>query len=260
MPLALSIFFGLILGSFVNVLVWRVRNDESPYKGRSHCPDCGKTLHWYELVPVLSYMIQAGKCRSCKKHISLQYPIVELIAGGIATGLLWHFKPSTTSDWVVFGLWGVISIFMLASAVYDARWSQLPDHFLVPAIAASVILLAYRALALGETQQTYSQLIALVLFGGTVFGLWLVSKGRWIGDGDIRLAIVMSLALTTTQLLVGLSFAFDTAAIIAIVLMAMGRKKRGDSLPIGAFLIAGTYFGLLFGSQVWNYIQNRLIY
>ena len=245
----LMLLLGLSFGSFVNAWVWRVKTGKSVASGRSICPNCKKQIAWYDNVPVLSFIILSGKCRNCKKPISLQYPLVELAGGLLFTLLYLHFIPTKNNTWLELGLWCAATVFLLAAFIYDLKYMVLPDRFTLPAVAIGAMLVTINSVENG-TKSIEPQLVATTVFVLIYFGLWFFSKGKYLGDGDIRLAAVMGLLLTLSQLIVGVFVAYILGALIGIYLISKRNKKINSAIPMGPFLIFGIYFGLLFGSQV----------
>lgn len=247
----LWIVFGLLVGSFLNVVVLRTKSGKNFAKGRSECPECHKTLQWYELIPVLSYVLQRGKCRVCRHAISLQYPVVE-----ITTGLLFGLLYTTIglhTPLAIFSLacWTIVASLLIASAVYDWRWMLLPDAFTLPAIVVAAIYVF--GLSIGFDQHILlGRVLAVLVFGGFFALLNIVSNGSWLGDGDIRLAVIMGLMLSLPQLAVAILFSFNIAAIVSLGLITLKRKTRNDIIPLGPFLILGTFIGLFAGTWLAN--------
>ncbi len=239
---------GLCMGSFVNAWVWRTHTHKSIVYGRSECPWCHHQLAWYDNVPLVSYLLLRGKCRSCHKPISVQYPLVELALGMLFAGLLWHFQPTSPLLWSQLIIWLVITVLVSAAFVYDLFYMVLPDRFMLPAI---VLGLGYVVLL--STKVDHGELWRLAAagaFAGVYLVLWLVSRGRWIGDGDIRLAVVLGLMLTAAQLIIGVFAGYLVGSAVGIYLLVRGSKKRGDAIPLGPFLIIGLYVGLFWGQQL----------
>lgn len=241
--------YGTLLGSFVNAWVWRTRHDKKINKGRSICPHCKHKLSARDLVPVLSYMLLGGKCRYCKKKVSAQYPIVELIAGGLFAGLYVAINPHDLLSWLLLALWLGLTVFMLADATYDALWYELPLKFTIPAVGLAIAIFIVDGVRLGSaiTQQKF---FVTVAFSGFFYILWFVSKGKWMGDGDIGLAAIMGMVLTPVSLVVAALAAFNAGAVVSLGLIASGLKTRRDIIAFGPFLIGGMYFGLFFGSAL----------
>lgn len=238
--------FGLLMGSFINVVVLRTHSGKSFITGRSECPKCHKQLAWYELIPLLSFALQRGTCRGCGKRISVQYPLVELITGLLFAGLYVFWGVNSTLAVFSLIIWLLVTGLLVASAVYDWRWMLLPDAFMLPAIFISALYVLVLATYFGQNVLLARGLGALV-FAGFFAALWGFSKGKWLGDGDIRLALVMGLMLNTSQLITAVFFSFNIAALASIVLIATKRKTRKDVIPLGPFLIIGTFIGLFVG-------------
>lgn len=135
----LLLFLGVILGSFINAWVWRVENNLSVAKGRSMCPYCKHTLAWYDLIPVLSYLILRGKCRYCKTKISSQYPTIELTTGLLFMTTYLLLAPAGIQQLIQMLLLLVVSVLLVAAYIYDAKHMELPEMFMLPAIALGVV-------------------------------------------------------------------------------------------------------------------------
>lgn len=251
--------YGTLLGSFINAWVWRTRHDKKINKGRSICPHCKHQLSARDLVPLGSYLMLRGKCRYCKKKISPQYPIVELVVGGLFAGLYLHFNPSDALSWAILALWLVLTVFMAANAVYDALWYELPLKYTIPAAGAAIMIFLLEGLRLGPaiTQQKF---FITVAFSGFFYLLWLLSRGKWMGDGDIGLAAIMGMVLVPAQLLIAALFAFDVAAVVSLGLIWSGKKSRKDIIAFGPFLIGGMYFGLFFGAAIVTWYSRLLLW
>ena len=252
-------FWGLVLGSFVNAWVWRTSQDISVADGRSKCPHCKHQLAWYDLLPVVSYLMLLGKCRYCHKPISAQYPVVELGTGALFVLLFVSTNLTTPYAWVQFGLLLGISVLLVAGFVYDALYMQLPDKFTLPAICLAVISLGLKAYAYGW-ESLSAQLVALAIAVLAYTALWYFSRGKWLGSGDIRLIIVMGLLLEPKALVVGLFVAYLLGAIYGIfVLQRLKPQQRHRVMvPFGPFLILGLYFGLLLGTKVADWYLSLL--
>jgi len=232
--------FGLFIGSFLNCTVYRLENSKSFLKGRSFCPNCKQTLSWLDLVPIFSFLFLKGKCRYCQKRISIQYPLVELL-----TGLLFLLIWLLASD-IVF--WFIISCFLIIIFIYDLKHFIIPDRVLFPAII----------IALGYIFVFKYDLLAehiLSAIGASAFFLFivLVSRGRGMGVGDVKLAILMGLLLGFPDIIVSLFFAFLIGAIIGVGLILLKKKTLKSEVPFGPFLILGIYIALFFGDKIVNW-------
>jgi leader peptidase (prepilin peptidase)/N-methyltransferase len=228
---------GLVLGSFGNVLVFRVPEAES-IGGRSHCPGCGYQLAIHDLVPVLSFLWLRGRCRKCRKPISVQYPLVELCSGLLFLGALAHegFDPLRgfllgTSLWL-----------LLLIAVIDARKGLIPDALSFPFIAAGV---------LHGFLLPHFPLLPLLMGGGFFAAQWLVSRGRWVGSGDILLGIGIGAATGAWPLLLVALFAsYILGSVVAGYLLLRKRKTMEGTLAFGPFLCVGTFVSVFWGPAI----------
>lgn len=260
-------FFGLIIGSFLNCLIWRLHEREG-MGNRSYCPKCRKQISWYDNIPVLSFILLGGKCRHCKKKISLQYPVVEL-----ATGILFlmaflnnesemmnnelsvfpavnslptiilnsKFLILTLKDWFIIAVMVVIFI-------YDLRWSLILDKVTLPACLVVFIL----NLALGVN---WLNLIVSAAIGGSFFLIqFLVSKGKWIGGGDIRLGFLMGFSLGYPSLLiVAILAAYFIGSVVSLSLVMFKKKKWNSEIPFGVFLSSATVLTVFWGDMIVNW-------
>jgi len=253
----LVFLLGVTFGSFVNAWVWRVKTGRSVASGRSVCPNCKKQIEWYDNIPLVSYVVLRGKCRKCKKPISIQYPIVEMTGGLSFAGLYLHFLPTQNNTWLELALWCAASVFLLAAFVYDLKNMLLPDRFTLPVIGIGVMLVTLNSIENGSAS-IQPQLIATTIFVIAYFSLWFFSKGRYLGDGDIRMAAVMGLLLTVPQLIVGVFVAYMVGALTGLYLILRKSKKSDSHIPMGPFLIFGIYFGLLFGEQIVGWYMKLM--
>jgi prepilin signal peptidase PulO-like enzyme (type II secretory pathway) len=244
--------FGLCIGSFLNCLIYRLEKEQS-MMGRSYCPHCQHTLSWFDLVPVLSYLWLGGKCRSCHKKISIQYPLVELLTGFIFL-LVFHFQIASFDSYVSYSLlsffWYYIASSLLVIFVYDLKFFLIPDKVLFPAILVAVLY---------HFGLTY--FLAAALASGFFLALFLVSKGTWMGFGDVKLAILLGLLLGFPNILVGLFLAFFFGAVVGVTLMYAPLPKAHkiglkSQLPFAPFLIAGTFVALFWGTTLIDFYTS----
>ncbi len=242
MPLALIILFafilGTIIGSFLNVIILRWNTGASIAVDRSRCFSCGKTLTWYELVPLFSFLVQGGKCRGCGSRISWQYPLVECVTGLLFALTAWLFPPLTAlamaTDALYFAAWSVLVII----TVYDLRHKIIPDTFsyLFALIGLAVLVLH---VASGGTLDWWN-VAAGPLLALPLFLLWLVSGGRWMGLGDPKLVLGIGWLLGLDGGGAALVLAFWIGAIVGIGLIIARRVGLKSEIPFAPFLIAGT--------------------
>lgn len=269
MIIAIIFVFGVVLGSFVNALVWRLRKLEtsegkvdkqfSIMHGRSMCVHCRHALAPRDLVPVISWLSLGGKCRYCHKPISRQYPIIELLTGVIfaITYAFWPISLDTTAGVVALALWLVSVVVLVALAVYDVHWYELPDRLVFPLIGIAILFAVACAVVAGD----------IAVFSGSLFGgaiifsvFWLLfqlSKGEWIGGGDVKIAFALGTFVGgAMEAFLVIFIASLLGTIVSLPgLLAKGAIK-GVKIPFGPYLIAATIVVVLFGSSMIAWYQN----
>jgi leader peptidase (prepilin peptidase)/N-methyltransferase len=277
MVFAILVVLGLCTGSFVNALVWRLRQQElarqkakskkqkafSILSGRSQCPHCHHELAWYDLIPVVSWLFLRGKCRYCSRPISKQYPLVELAAAAIfvVSYAYWPGGIYGAGDWVLLVTWLATSIGLLALFIYDLKWMLLPNKIIYPTLAMAV---AGRLIYLASFETNIPN--ALVMWGLSVLvasGLfWLIfmaSSGKWIGYGDVRLGLITGTILAdpiSSILMIFVASLLGT--FVALPLLLAGRKRLSSRLAFGPLLITATALVLLFGQEPTDWYKNLI--
>lgn len=262
LPSALLFVIGVTLGSFINVLIYRSL-DEAPrrrgdrwFKGRSRCDHCHQQIAWYDNVPLLSFLFLSGKCRSCQKRISLNHPIVELLTGTLFVWWYWamiFFLHLTKGPFGFFQplFWLLVGLILLYVFLTDAWYYLIPDT----AVAVlTVLVVLYRgALVLSGVMQVRDlglSLLATVVVT-TIMGLiWLGTKGKGLGLGDVKIMIPLGLLLGWPSTFVMLFLAFVLGGIYGMVALATRRKKWGQVVPFGPFIIISTWVSLVWGEQL----------
>lgn len=269
---------GVILGSFVNALVWRLheqaeladkkgkaaakrRKELSILKGRSMCPHCGHELAAEDLVPILSWIWLRGKCRYCQVPISWQYPLVELLTGVLFTVsyLAWPLTFSG-ADLFVFGCWLVFLVGFVALGVYDIRWFKLLDRIVVPLTVLAALQTCVVAVWQGRWSDLYLPLLGGLLIFGVFWVLYQVSRGRWIGGGDVKLAFVLGLlAGTPAKAFLVIFGASLIGTCVSIPLVIRDKRGLGARIPFGPYLLIATYIVVLCGSHIISWYQGILL-
>lgn len=234
--------FGLFIGSFLNVVIYRYQSGWGLH-GRSMCMTCSKTLSWYELIPVLSYLWQGGKCRSCKTNISAQYPLVEIVTATLFVLLANKFIVSDSVRAVevaplIYAMF--VASILVVIAVYDFRHKIIPNALVYVFILVS--FLSVFANAYGLIVPDMFDAAAGIILPLPFFILLVLSKGRLIGMGDIKLMMGMGFFLGLSAGVAALIIAFWLGAIVSVFLLFMYRKRYGmkSEIPFGPFLIAST--------------------
>jgi len=241
--------FGLVVGSFLNCIIYRLQTGEGFLTGRSFCPYCKHELSWQDLIPIFSFLILRGKCRYCSQKISLQYPLVELATGLLFVSFfIFHFS------FFIF----IIACFLIIIFVYDLKYYIIPDKVIYPAIAIALIF-NFQFL-ISKQFLIFNHSILNALGAALFFSLIvLVSRGKWMGVGDIKLAALMGLFLGFPDILVALFLAFFIGGIIGIGLIISGKRTLKSEVPFGPFLVLGTFIALFWGSQITNWYLNLFI-
>ena len=243
---------GAGMGSFMMCQVWRIKTgDKSKW---SHCMNCGERLKWYDNVPVLSWLILRGKCRSCGKKIGVAEFLSEILMGGLflAVGLVWK-------DWTFFGVSQLVAFLALIVGlmglfVYDAKWRRLPNVLLAYTVICAVILVALRIGALvSESQLTGLVLLdysgALAILPGVYFFLYKLSREQWVGGGDYILCIALALALGKFWLAFFVLFLANLmGSLISVPIVLSG--KKGAKIAFGPFLILAFLLVFFFGDAI----------
>ena len=216
---------GLMVGSFVNVLADRLPRGESVLWGRSRCDHCKKPLRWYELIPVLSYIIQSGRCRRCHKRLSVQYPVIELVTG-VGFVLLY---PHHISFYLLF-------ISLLVIFVADLKYQIIPDSMIVLGVLGALWAGAYFLPAIGSFAFLYL--------------VWALTRGKGLGFGDVKFAFLMGLLLGFPGVVIAFYVAFLTGAACGVILMVARYKTWKSKIAFGPFLVLGTVVALIWQPQL----------
>jgi len=253
--LAFVFLFGLIIGSFLNCLVWRLRTGES-LLGRSYCLKCKKQIAWYDNLPVLSFVLLKGKCRQCGGKISWQYPIVELTTGVLfVLAYYLNYELRITNYELIIQLlrdWFLISA-MMVIFIYDLRWRLILDIVTLPAGLVVLIL----NLALGFS--LWNLLVSGIIGSGFFLLQFLISGGKWIGGGDIRLGLLMGLALGWPGVIAAIIISYFLGSLVGLGLIAAGKKRWGSEIPLGVFLAAGTIIDLFWQERILDWYWNLFL-
>lgn len=238
---------GLAVGSFLNVVIYRVPRKESVVRPRSRCPGCGTQLADRDNIPVLSWILLRGRCRTCGEPISARYPLVELGTAGLFVAAALRFG----LDWVL-PAYLVFFAALVAVTFIDLEHYIIPNRIVYPTLFVSVPLLVLAAAA----QNEWSELLRAGEGAALAWGFLLVVhliQPRGMGFGDVRLAAVLGLFLGWLDLrhvFLGLFLGFLFGSLSSITLIALRRRGRKDQIPFGPFLAAGAVVAVLFGSPI----------
>lgn len=255
---------GTIAGSFINCLVWRIKQEES-ILGRSYCPKCKHTLGFFDLFPIFSFAFLKGRCRYCKEKISWQYPVVEILTG-LAFVFVYHY---TGFDLLTFNFQNIkfyelifrwlLSMLLLVAFIYDLKYFIIPDGVTFSAIALTLLWII-----VGFFTGYYTEMQVLsFLFTGLasalfLFCLWFFSQGRAMGFGDVKLAFLLGLFLGYPVIIPTLFVSFFIGALMGITLIFLRKKKMKSEVPFGPFLVIGAFTGLAWGQDMINWYFSFL--
>jgi len=228
--------FGLAVGSFLNVLIDRLPKGLDVIAGRSHCDYCKKNLRWFELIPILSFVFQRGTCRRCHKKLSWQYPLVE-----IATGVGFVLLAPSYWYWLIFSS-------LLVIFVADLKYQIIPDSMVVMGVIGVI----------GAIGVTGENILAGAGVSAFFLLLWLVTRGKGMGFGDVKLAFLMGLLLGFPNIIIASYLAFLTGAGAGVILILLGKKKLKEKIAFGPFLVAGTVIARIWGQQLIE-LWRRLV-
>lgn len=257
MWLILIFIFGLIIGSFLNCVIWRLYKEESFVSGKSYCPHCRHSLGFWDLFPILSYLFLRGKCRYCKGTISFQYPLIELITATLFSSVFIYLG-SIISLGLFF--WLTIISFLIVIFVFDLKYFIIPDEVIYPAIFLSIAWLLYSFF----TGTISSHEIVLSIFsslGASLFFflIWFFSKGTAMGFGDVKLALLLGLLLGFPNTIVALFLGFLLGAIIGSVMILLKKKGLKSEVPFAPFLVVGTIISFFFGRDIVSWYLSLTI-
>lgn len=278
MVIVILVVLGLCLGSFANALVWRLHGQATEMdkkkpnkgylaqlsiaKGRSMCPNCKHPLATRDLIPVLSWLSLKGKCRYCKKAISIQYPIVELVTALLfVISYLWWPVTLSGAQISIFILWLMLVVGFMALIVYDLRWQLLPNRIiytlgLIAAIQACISIFAANRPAIA----LLNVILAVIVGGGIFYVLFQVSGGKWIGGGDVKLGWLLGLvAGTPARSLLFIFLAALLGSLFSVPLLLTKRLNRTSKIPFGPFLIVALIVVQLFGASILHWYTQTFI-
>lgn len=240
--------FGAIIGSFLNVVIYRLHTGRS-LRGRSHCLSCGVFLSWYELFPIVSYIFQRAKCRNCTAYIPSRYLVVELLT---ALSFIWLWSLYSTNLLLFIG-YAVLIATLIVIAVYDIRHTIIPDELSFITGALAVLLLLYEFSFTGDFIALTKDLGAGAIAGVFIGALWYLSRGRWMGLGDAKLALPLGIIAGYPLVFSMIILSFWVGTVVSLLLLISERLYTGTTrlrylsapitikseVPFAPFLIAG---------------------
>lgn len=275
---------GAFIGSFLNVVVDRLQNGESIFFGRSHCDHCKHPLVSKDLIPLLSFLFLKGRCRYCKKKISLYYPLSEIITGFSFVGIAYFlkiFEFNSITNWVLFAYLVIVASFYIVIFLLDAKYRIIPNKIVFAAIIF-VMLFTLVNFGIGATTfyyqlkndefgkfllesgfwqdrvlfyaknlgYTFVSAFAIALF---FWSLIFITKGRGMGGGDVRLGFLIGIFNSFPLNIVAIFLGFLIGALYSVVLLLFRKRGMKDTIPFGPFLILGSVIAFVYGRQLLDW-------
>ena len=245
--------YGLLIGSFLNVLIYRIPKNENIAFPSSHCPRCGKKLKWYDNIPLISYIILKGSCRYCDEKISLQYPLVEFLNGILHLILFRYFGLSM--DFIFYALMASV---LIAIGFIDLKEMIIPDSLVISILVLSIVHKALNYFIYDIRLNILDSILGLLIAGGLFLLIVIISKGG-MGGGDITLIGALGFVLGIPMILLNILLSFILGAMISIFLLATKLKTKKDPIPFGPFIIFAFFIVLLYGQDMIHWYFNLFI-
>ncbi len=252
-----AVIMGLVFGSFLNVVIYRIPRHESIVFPPSHCPACNENIKWYDNIPVLSYIILRGRCRNCKARISVRYPIIEAL-----NGLLWLLNLYYSKDPLqcLFGF-AFISLLIVISAV-DLDRMEIPDVFNciifgLAVVKLIIVLLLNRGSLYPLADFGLGALSGSLLLFGLYYLLLKLTEKEGLGGGDVKLALAAGAFLGWKQVLFGIGVSAYIGLIVILISAAITKKSLKKAFPFGPFLSAGFLISYLYFDNIFEWYINK---
>jgi leader peptidase (prepilin peptidase)/N-methyltransferase len=240
--------FGLVVGSFDNVAIYRIPEEKSLWAPRSFCPNCGNTIAWYDNIPVLSYFILRRRCRHCGEPISWRYPLVELLSGLLFLAVFAKVGYQWTAELLPYLF--MVTVLIIVAAI-DLQRQIIPNKIMYPAIPLALAAMGIVALVRGDYHIITDSLIGAVVIAAP-WALFAMIFPKGFGMGDAKLAAFTGAILGWRSELVGFFIGIALGAVVGGLLMVIGKKGRKSRIPFGPFLALGALAALFWGQAIWD--------
>ncbi len=248
-----TFLFGLVIGSFLNVCIWRLPQNQSVVRPRSYCPHCRHPIRWHDNVPVLGYLLLGGRCRDCRQPIHWRYPLVELLTASLLALVAWHFGVG----WRLL-LYGALVCGLIVSTFVDFDHQIIPDEITIPGILIGVVASVLDP-SLHEARLwnvgLYRALLGVLVGGGSLYLMGLIGQAMFkresMGGGDVKLLAMVGALLGWEKALLSFFVAplFGTVGGLAVRL-----RYRTDIVPYGPYLSVGSIIAMLWGDRMVRWI------
>ena len=258
MPLPFFFLIGLVVGSFLNVCIYRLPRGQSVVTPRSHCPECGRFIRWYDNVPVLSFLWLLGRCRFCRKKISFQYPLVELLTGLFSLVIFFKFGGG-----LAYLFYFVLLVAPLIAITFiDLEHRIIPDLFSLSGIITGTLTTLFLS-GHPPAEALLFSLSGILAGGGTLFLIsWVYEKLRHqegIGGGDVKLAAMLGAFFGWKGGFVVLLFSSFIGTVVGIFLMILFKKGLKLAIPFGPFLASAALLHLFFGASIIRWYLGLIV-
>lgn len=255
---------GMTFGSFIDAVTWRIHTKRNFVTDRSECESCHHKLGPLDLIPIFSWLSLGGKCRYCKKPITPMAPITE-VTMGLLFVLSFAYWPLSFAAWqgmALFGLWLVYLVMLGILFVYDVRWQLLPDALVYPLIVLGFLDAAIRITVQGGTIIDYAShmVLGILAMSGVYGALYIVSHGRWVGLGDVKLAIFIGAVLGWQKTLLVLMLSNVIGLLVVAPGLLTGKLTPKSNVPFGPFMIAAFIVAGLFGDSLINWYLHLFVF
>lgn len=246
----LFFLFGLLVGSFLNVVIFRIERGESFVGGRSHCLECSKTLAWFENIPLLSFLFLNGKCRHCQVSLSWQYPLVEGATALLFTGTFFIFHAYQSQEiWLRIALTSLLLLttcFTILIAVYDLRFSLIPNNFLWGLNVSTALFLAFHYFFQIPglnffPPELHSSFLGALIAGSFFYLLVFISKETWMGWGDVWLGIWAGMIVGIELIQIFITLSFSLGALVGLTFLYRKKKTLKAEIPFAPYILASGY-------------------
>lgn len=255
---------GAAVGSFLNVVVYRSVLDEDWVSGRSRCDNCHKQLRWFENIPVVSYLVQWGRARCCKQRLSLAHPTVEIMTGLLFVWWYWggalFFRLTTAPFQTLQPLfWLAVGILLLLIVVADILYMIIPDIAVGLLMAGTIVYrLGLTAMGIMKMQDLLWSVFGMVLAVSFFVGLWMITKGKGLGLGDVKLIAPLALLVGWPHIWLVIFLSFTIGAVVGVGLLMSRKAGFKSAVPFGPFLVLGAVITLVFGDPILHWYLQLL--
>lgn len=256
----LIFIFGLIIGSFINVVIYRLPKGQNFVSGRSRCPKCRKILKWYDLIPLASFLILGGKCRYCGKKISWSYFIIELSSGILFLLSFIRLAGEGTAHWLMALF--LLEVFLILFMT-DLKYLILPDKIIFTALGAILIFGVLERLNIIKTTFdfiTIGSILTAIFLSFLVFFFWYISKGKWIGLGDSKLVALIGLTFGSIGGIMVIYIAIIVGALVGLALLITKRANMKTKLPLGSFICLSAILYFFAGDVIMKLVDSTGIF